>query len=263
MNLELVRRWIRSVVGYRSSVYRSAAYLLNQYQILRSEGWQTMHQLRKIAETGEIETILNLRNLFYPIVVRPRTDDVHSVVNNAIREEYGQLTSTFAPRLIIDAGAYIGDTSAYFLSRFPASRVIALEPNQDSFPLASRNLKPYGDRVSLLKVALWSEATTVHFGGVQTGATISSSGIEVPTTTIPLLMDNFGLDFIDLLKMDIEGAEFQVIPTGVGSWLGKVGTILLETHGREIEAALIPLLSQNGFSCKRFRNVWYCDRAHG
>lgn len=238
------------------------SHMLTQYEILRCEGWQTTGQLRRIAEVADAETILKLRKLSYPIIIRPRTDDLHSVVNNVIREECGQFDNAFAPRVIVDAGAYIGDTSAYFLSRFPASRVISLEPNEDSYPLASRNLKSYGDRVSLLKVALWDEATTVRFQGVQTGAAISPSGIEVPTTTVPLLMNYYGLNFIDLLKLDIEGAELQVIPTGVGVWLDKVGTILLETHGIKIEEALIPLLSHNGFFCKRFRNVWYCSRTN-
>lgn len=261
MNLEVVRKAARNVLGYRSPAYRLAARVLTQYQILRREGWSTMRQLNRImGASGGSEVALSLRSLRYPIFVRVGTDDVLTVVNNAIREEYGQFADSFAPNVIVDAGAYIGDTSAYFLSRFPESRVIALEPNDDSFSLASRNLLPYGDRVFILKTALWTEVTTVRFEGVQTGAAIGSQGIEVPTETITSLMTRFDLNFIDLLKLDIEGAESQVIPAGVGTWLDKVGTICLETHGSEIENLLIPLLTGAGFSCARFRNVWYCTR---
>jgi FkbM family methyltransferase len=263
MKLELARRRIRQVLGYRSPIYRLAAELFNRYEILRREGWRTLWQIEKASHASGPEITLNLRSLRHPIAVRPGTEDVPALINNAIREEYGQLPADFKPAVIVDAGAYIGDTSAYFLSRFPASRIIALEPNTDSFPLASRNLEPYGKQVSLLPAALWSETTTVCFAGSQTGAAISASGSEVPTITMPALMEEFGLDFIDLLKLDIEGAEAQVIPTGLGGWLEKVGMILLETHGADIEAAVIPLLCQSGFSCRQMRNVWYCKRTGG
>lgn len=260
MNLERVRKAARGILGYKSPAYRIAAHLLTQYQILCREGWSTMRQIERVKGTNGSEMALSLRRLQYPIVVRVGTDDVLTVVNNAIREEYGQFANNFAPRIIVDAGAYIGDSSAYFLSRFPTSRVIALEPNEDSFSLALRNLFPYGDRVSLLKSALWTEVTTVRFGGVQTGAAIGLRGSEVPTETITSLMIKYDLNFIDLLKLDIEGAESQVVPSGVGGWLNKVGTICFETHGSEIEKLLIPLLTGAGFSCARFRNVWYCTR---
>lgn len=258
----MLRKCVRDVLGYQSPAYRLGACLLTQYQTLRREGWNTMRQLEALKEASASEIALNLRSLRYPIVVRPGTDDVPAVVNNAIREEYGQFATSFDPDVIVDAGAYIGDTSAYFLSRFPMSRVVALEPNEDSFLLASRNLLPYGDRVSLLKTALWTEVTTVRFGGVQTCAAIGSQGIEISTETITSLMTKLNLTFIDLLKLDIEGAESQVVPAGVGDWLDKVGTLCLETHGSEIETSLIPLLTSTGFSCTRFRNVWYCTRPH-
>ena len=260
MSFELIRRWVRGLLGYRSPIYRFISYLISQSIILRREGWRTMFQLEKINGMAEAKIVLNLRGLQYPITVRPRTDDLPSVINNVIREEYGQFDADYTPSVIVDAGAYIGDTSAYFLSRFPAARVIALEPNEESFTLALQNLKPYGDRVSLLQAALWTEVTTVRFGGVQTGAAIGLSGHEVATIDSASLMDKYGFNSIDLLKLDIEGAEYQVIPAGRGNWLEKVGTILLETHGHEIEAELIPLLRDSGFNCEKFRNVWYCRR---
>ena len=83
------------------------------------------------------EAVLNLRSLEFPIIIRPGTDDLSSVINNAIREEYGQFKKNFSPVTIVDAGAYIGDTAAYFLSRFPDAQVVALEPNEESYILAS------------------------------------------------------------------------------------------------------------------------------
>ncbi|UZR28734.1 FkbM family methyltransferase [Methylococcus mesophilus] len=258
MNMELIRRFIRGCLGYRSPAYRLMACLLVQYQILRCEGCRTAYKLEKIRRSTGPEVEVSLNRLLYPLIIRPGTDDVSAVVNNAIREEYGRFDNDFAPKVIIDAGAYIGDTSAYFLSKFLTSSVIALEPNQDSFLLAQKNLMPYGDRVFLLEAALWNELTTVFFGGAEMGASIGLQGIEVSTETIASLMTKYRLDFIDLLKIDIEGAELQVIPSGVGSWLNNIGMILLETHGIEIEESLVNILTDAGFKCSRYRNVWYC-----
>src|SRR5262247_617622 len=87
MNLELVRKTVRSVIGYRSPAYRLGARLLTQYHILRRVGWRTMRQLNKIMRTiAGSQMALNLRSLRHPIVVRVGSDDVPTVVNNAIRD---------------------------------------------------------------------------------------------------------------------------------------------------------------------------------
>jgi len=81
---------------------------------------------------------MKFRYLEFPIFVRPGTADVGSIIDNVFREEYGQLPKGFVPRTILDAGAYVGDRAAYFLSRFEQARAIALEPNPESHALASR-----------------------------------------------------------------------------------------------------------------------------
>jgi FkbM family methyltransferase len=204
---------------------------------------------------------LRLRSLIYPILIRPASADVGSLVNNVFREEWGQLPRTFTPKVIIDAGAYIGDTSAYFLTRFPDARVIALEPNPESHVMASRNLTPYGSRVTLMRAALWVEIGRVRFSGGGTGARVSEDGEYVHSTTIPECIRLASTRTIDLLKIDIEGAEVAVIEGGVGSWLEHIRVLLLETHSAEAKRRLIPLLEHCGFRVHRYRNVWYCQRA--
>jgi FkbM family methyltransferase len=211
-----------------------------------------------MANGADGDTLLTLRSLQHPILVRPGTEDIRTIVSNVLREEYGQLSATFNPSIVVDAGAYIGDTAAYFLTRFQDATVFALEPSEESHARAVRNLAPYGDRVVLLKRALWNTATTVRFSGCETSASISSSGVSIDTDTIPALMSRFGLRRIDLLKLDIDGAEAVVIPSGLGGWLRNVGVILLETHGDEIERTVLPMLIGEGFACRRHRNVWYC-----
>ena len=84
---------------------------------------------RKPAAAGVEPMQIKFTNLDHPITVRPGTDDATTVISTVVREEYGQLQLTGDPLVMIDAGAYIGDTSAYFLSRFKGLRIFALEPS--------------------------------------------------------------------------------------------------------------------------------------
>ncbi|HJZ78273.1 MAG TPA: FkbM family methyltransferase [Vicinamibacterales bacterium] len=214
--------------------------------------------LLRMANRSGHEQFVTLRSLQHPFLVRPAREDVAVIINNVFREEYGQFTASFRPKTIIDAGAYIGDTTAYFLTRFQDATVIALEPANDSHFQAAQNLAPYGDRVRLIKRALWNAETTLTFSGSETAAAISATGSSVQTDTVPSLMRRFNLQTIDLLKLDIEGAEAAVIPSGVGGWLRTVKTILVEIHGSDVERTILPLLAAEAFACHQYRSVWYC-----
>jgi hypothetical protein len=49
-------------------------------------------------------------------------------------------------------------------------------------------------------------------------------------TSIPTLMHRLGVDRIDLLKLDIEGAEHDLFQDGAQDWLTSVHAIAIETH---------------------------------
>lgn len=251
------RVWIRDLVGYRSPLYVFMANVLAFFYACSREGFAGVRVIRMRSHGGP-GVWIRLRKLMFPIFIRPGTADVESIIDNVFREEYGRFRKGFTPKVIVDAGAYIGDTSAYFLSRFPDARLVALEPNPDSFALAQRNLAVYQDRVSLLQKALWNLEGIVLLGGEQTGAAIAQQGISVETITVEGLLKMMAIERLDLLKMDIEGAEVTVLETGVGGWLRKVDVLLLETHGKDIEDRLIPLLKREGFLTNRHRNIWYC-----
>lgn len=259
--MEFLRRVIRGVVGADNLIYRCAARLADDLAVISREGFKTWNQLRKAmseSASAGVEAV-KLQRLQHPILIRRGTMDVVSIISNCIREEYGQFSRSFDARLIVDAGAYIGDTAIYFLNRFPSCTVVALEPCEDSYAQAETNLSFYRTRVHLVKAALWDKVGRTKFGGEQTAASVGEGNVEVATTTIPKLLEQYGYQhYIDILKMDIEGAERVVLASGDKGWLRKVRLLLLETHGREIETEVLPLLRSNGFRCRRFRNLWYC-----
>lgn len=256
--MESVRRFVRALIG-RTPLYGWLSRATEWIAVVRTNGfrtWSTLSRLRR--RRGDV-TALRLRNLDHPLLVRPHPDDVITVINTIVREEWGRLGSDAAPRTMIDAGAYIGDTAAYFLSRFPALSVIALEPERENYALAAKNLAPYGSRAQLLEAGLWSADGQLGMAASFTNAVIDRAGSDVSVVSMPTLLARFGIEQLDILKMDIEGAESEVLSSGADAWLPRVRMVILEIHG-EAMTVVRPVLERNGFSMRRFRSVWYCER---
>ena len=124
MNLEGLRRTGRKVLPlpvFRrfSECYNLIAGArhsgLTQYRTLR--GLSPGKTAKDLAETVEFR----IPTLLQPIAVRPGTTDAGSVIHTALRNGYGKYLPEGPVRLIIDAGANIGDTSAWYLSKFPGA----------------------------------------------------------------------------------------------------------------------------------------------
>ena len=201
---------------------------------------------------------MSFKNLRHPILIRPGTQDADTVINNIVREEYGQFTPPRDPLWMIDAGAYIGDTTAYFLCRFDKLRVIALEPNPESFPTAVANLAPYGERAILLPKGLWSRDERLSLGGGGTGACLTGEEGSIDCVSVPTILEQYQIPRLDVLKMDIEGAEEAIFAAEPEGWLARVDLILIEIHNEPAQRLITSVLKQNGFSMQRYRSIWYC-----
>lgn len=223
--------------------------------------WITLRRLQKKCTAPQLPAVpITFRGIKHLFLVRPGTEDVRMVFSTIIREEYGQFQPASDPEWMIDAGAYIGDTSAYFLSRFPRLRLVALEPNPPAFEMARQNLAPYGKRAILLPKALSATDQRLRFGGGFGGASIQATGVEVEATSIPSLLNKFVISRVNILKMDIEGAEEAIFASSPEGWLARVDLLIIEIHGLAAKGIVSRALWQNGFSMRQYRSVWYCMR---
>ena len=255
--IERTRSFVRDVLGYDSFVYRTASRLTDSFSILFKEGVTAWLLIRRVRRSKAFVTPLRLRSLKHPIVVRSGTRDIETIVSTIVREEYGYRRPSGDPLWMIDAGSYIGDTAAYFLSRYPRLHVVALEPNSVSYEQAARNLAPYGERAHLLRNGLWGTSTTLYFGGDSTGASVRDEGEKIDVVSIPFLLNRFGIPRIDILKVDIEGAEGSVFETALDEWIDRVGMIMMEIHTPQLEKMICEALRARGFSMERYRSLWY------
>jgi FkbM family methyltransferase len=150
------------------------------------------------------------------------------------RQEYS-LPKSIQPRTIIDAGANIGCATIFFANRYPDAKIIAIEPEQSNFEVLQSNCADLPNVVPVLG-AVWSHPATLTFNDPHTGKWAFAmkeridDGVPVRGFTIPQLMDEFSIDRIDVLKMDIEGGEKEVFSASDLSWLDAVGTLVIELH---------------------------------
>ncbi len=158
-----------------------------------------------------------------------------------IQEDYGA-SLPFEPRVIVDAGAYTGLSAIYFANRYPEAEIIALEPDPENYRLLTRNVGAF-NRILPVHAALWFEdtelalyrrpeghwASSIHAVGLGSGR--SKSDLPIPAMRIQTLMSRFAVAEIDVLKVDIEGAEKEVFEHS-SAWINRIGAIFIETHDR-------------------------------
>jgi FkbM family methyltransferase len=195
------------------------------------------------ARSGESrEVLVSPRGLTGQLRLRTHSSDIHTFKQVIARREY-DIPELSNVRTIIDAGANIGLASIYFTERFPNAQIIALEPEESNFDLLSRNLAGRPN-VTCLKKALWHESGTVTVfdpgdgqWGFRTAAGAAPEGQSgrvigrVECVTVPEIMRQFGLERVDLLKIDVEGSEREVFLDSAG-WIDRVDAIAIELHDR-------------------------------
>ena len=140
------------------------------------------------------------------------------------------------PRTVLDLGANIGLASAWFRERYPDARVIAVEPDPATFSKLERNLGG-DDGVTLVNLAVSSTSGEVALfrpAGYSVGSSLRASGgsqagaARIRACTLDELWAELGLEGLDLLKLDVEGAELDVLDGF--SHLGSVRAIVGEAH---------------------------------
>jgi FkbM family methyltransferase len=209
-----------------------------------------------------------------PVLIRGgNSSDGFALYQHLVMKDLEVLGDLGTPRFAIDAGANIGAASLYLLRRYPSLRVIAVEPDPDTFAICSENLAQFGDRARLVQGAVWGSRCELSFvrsdvewnshvaGDAGAGSGPEQPGsrtVQVPAYDIPSLLEMAGADGVDLLKIDVEGSEANVFSVQPDRWLPKVRNIIIELHGEPCERAFHGALE--AYECEKsdFRTVVVC-----
>lgn len=182
------------------------------------------------------EVTIHAPGLAAPITVRTGTSDLAIFDEVVLDQGYGFALDR-TPEVILDIGANIGFATLYFKNRFPSARIIAMEPDPENFALLQRNTSGLAE-VVLIQAALTGTDGRIALerDGLQPSAfhvratRSEESGIEA--VSMPTLLQRIGEQRVDLLKLDIEGAEKELFEARDTSWMEKVRTIAVELHDR-------------------------------
>jgi FkbM family methyltransferase len=200
---------------------------------------------------------------------RPGTSDHAVFFQVFVHRGYGCLDKMRDVNLIIDCGANVGYTSVYLLNRFPHARLVAVEPDPDTFSILKANLAPYAGRSRAICSAVWSHSAALVFSGNQPGAEWShsvrppnnSEPANLMATDVGTLLEESGAERISILKIDIEGAESAVFSSNYENWVKRVDNLVIELHSEECRSIFETAIAAEHFEISRSGELTVCTRS--
>lgn len=213
---DTIRNWFRSLLRMgRDKEYRRASAFSLMYDLYprRRPSWVTING------------------------VRTHFCDASSFVHE-YEEIFANRTYEFATEnpqpLILDLGANVGVSVLFFKRRYPEARVIAYEADPRVFDFLRRNVLAHQLKgVELHNSAVWTKRGEMRFesDGADAGRLGDGMGREgsIVVPTVPIAEILRAHERIDFLKLDIEGAEDEVLPASDGL-LDRVDNLFVEYH---------------------------------
>ncbi len=205
--------------------------------------------------------------------VRRLTADEHFIRDILVDQEYTPRGYAIGPNdLVIDVGGNIGSFAVYAGRQAPAGRVVSLEPMADNYQLLIRNLARNGcSHVAARRAALVAQRGPVRVYRSQVGtgghsirpdlALQDQEFEEVEGITLADVMEEYQLGHCDFLKLDCEGAEFEILQQIDPEICRRVHRLVLEYHvfpGKDKHqqaGELVTRLRELGFSIDHYTDV--------
>lgn len=179
---------------------------------------------------------------------------LHSLEELFLDEIYKFKSDTETP-YIIDCGANMGLSVLYFKRLYPKAEIDAFEPDKNICTLLQKNVDTlFGDQtVRVHEKAIWTEETTLEFfsdGGLSGSMVVDFANTQTSNKIETVDLKKYLTRNVDFLKIDIEGAENQVIFDLKGH-LKNVKNLFIEYHGikdtKQNLGDILNLLTDEGF----------------
>jgi len=168
-----------------------------------------------------------------PVFVRLNTSDL-TVFEEVFLLDHFEMSFNVDLGLIVDGGANAGYVSVYFANRYPNAHIIAVEPEPSNCEILRRNTSRYPN-VTVLQAAIWPKKMALEIENGEAskmGFRMRETELQEGTVEALTIDDIIGLQnakMIDILKLDIEGAEKELF-SGQPQWLGRVRMVIIELH---------------------------------
>jgi FkbM family methyltransferase len=210
-------------------------------------------------KSHKINSILwNSKEVFY----RSSSSDMILIYEILLQSKYKSeyfFPNEINPKVIFDIGGNIGITSIYLSSIFPDAKIYTFEPIPDNFEILKKNIQNYnnievfnfglGSKNGNFKVYLSNDPE--NFGGISfypdPVGNKSNASISCEVKNINEVINKLNIQSIDLIKIDTEGAEYDILMSLQENILKKVTWITGELHGNN-DFELLDYLNNLGFS---------------
>jgi len=222
---------------------------------------------QKTKKTGVSE--VHIPGYTNPVYLRNNSSDWPTFRQIFLRQDYN-INLGFTPKTIIDCGANIGLGIVYFKNKYPDAKVVAIEPESGNFELIKKNTEKFKD-IHPVKAGVWNRTTNLEIIPGKDNGNWSFSVKEtdhpnektIPSVCIADLMKQHGINEIDLLKIDIEGAELELFSNNYESWLPRTKALIIETHDQDRRGTTRPFfttISKYNFSTTISGENFVCIR---
>lgn len=162
--------------------------------------------------------------------------------------------------VFIDIGANIGIFPILLTKKFRT--IIAIEPEPSNYKILVSNTTALANNITCMEVAISNSNSIMKFflSGSLTHSLIQDNTIqefiEVETMTLESLLSKMNIESVDIVKVDVEGAEWMVLE-GAKNIMGQIRNWVIELHDWSREQEMTELLESYGYSCK-----WVGERKH-
>lgn len=213
--------------------------------------------VRNRFSTPNYDTVLEFRWNGAKLRYRPGTSDqdlIYEILLKTGKKGDYWLPEDIKADVILDIGANIGITSTYLATRFPNAQIFSFEPVPANFAILRENVARFGnvrphsvalgrENGSFEMFASDSESNLGGFSFHSAGSNVKHK-IRVEVRSAESMMLELALDHADVIKIDTEGAEYDIITNLPKNFLNQVKWIYGELHGnRDFE--LLAYLSEH------------------
>jgi FkbM family methyltransferase len=130
-------------------------------------------------------------------------------------------------RRVLDLGANVGFAAMLLAERYPDAEIVCVEAAPDTFVVLTANTAGI-ERIRVLNLAVGTDDSVFFdLAAPSVERQVADHGTEVPGVSLRQLLADLGWEHLDLLKIDIEGAEFTVFADEA---MDRVGAIVGEIH---------------------------------
>jgi FkbM family methyltransferase len=221
----------------------------------------TYKLLKKIGLDKAFLLLINMPKQGYKFFCRINRDDFLFMTNHE-----NEIMKYFIPNEgenVVDVGAHIGLYSLIAAKRVGSSgKVIAIEPDPENFKILKKNiLLNQLTNVEPLECAVYSakeklklflpeldQGRTIFNTVMQDRAGMSSNFLEVEANTLDNILSEYSMHRVNYLKIDVEGAELEVLKGAVNTLSSnKDLTLLIEVHGDANYEPVLEIFDQYEF----------------